>query len=94
MQLAAQAEAKLAAQKADAEAGLESKDSAASGAENESKDALRSGEGDPSEFKKRSKKESLYANQGGGVHNPNPTRYKKGKRPGDPSGPSHNRPKW
>jgi len=32
--------------------------------------------------------------QGGGVANPVTNRYKKGKRPGDPSGPSHNRDKW
>jgi hypothetical protein len=43
--------------------------------------------------KKRKKKESLYAAQGGGIANPVKNRWKKG-RPGDPNGPSHSRVKW
>ncbi len=32
--------------------------------------------------------------QGGGIANPDKNRYKKGRRPGDPGGPSHNKDKW
>jgi len=44
--------------------------------------------------KKSKKRESIYADQGGGLSNPKKNRYKKGGRPGDPSGPSHSRVKW
>jgi hypothetical protein len=53
----------------------------------EAKQASQDGEG------KKKKRESIYADQGGGLSNPQKNRYKKG-RPGDPNGPSHSRVKW
>ena len=42
---------------------------------------------------KKQKRVSLYEDQGGGVANPKPNRYKNGRRPGDPAGPGHVRVK-
>jgi hypothetical protein len=90
MQLAAQAEAKQARTlQTSAVAAAAAAAAEAEGAEGGSQQGQQDDGG-----KKRKKKESLYANQGGGINNPNPNRYKKGKRPGDPSGPSHSRVKW
>ena len=52
------------------------------------------GGGDDDVGGKRKKRVSLYADQGGGIANPQQNRYKKGRRPGDPAGPGHVRAKW